>query len=153
MAHSLLPWTLAVKKSSKNRALILLKTSPGIFLTGLLPMVQAPLPDTKDILMLSLCALSQGETTHLDPKVTNAHDRDIYLAELKYCSDTIPFPSLQTAADQHASTSSRLRTRSLRNSEIIRVLLAGASLGARQFRRRRAYAHRRMADSNPPNPH
>eukprot|EP00983_Pelagomonas_calceolata_P037499 1136355-Pelagomonas_calceolata.AAC.6 len=45
MAHSLLPWTLAVKKSSKNRALRSLKASLEILLTGLLPRALAPLND------------------------------------------------------------------------------------------------------------
>eukprot|EP00983_Pelagomonas_calceolata_P028526 893574-Pelagomonas_calceolata.AAC.2 len=61
MAHYLLPWTLAVEKSSKNRALKSPKASPGIFLTGLFPIVMGPLPDTKAVLMLSLCVLPQGE--------------------------------------------------------------------------------------------
>eukprot|EP00983_Pelagomonas_calceolata_P018718 587152-Pelagomonas_calceolata.AAC.1 len=44
-----------------------------------------------------------------------ANDRDIHLVELKFCPNTNPLPSLRTAADQHAGTISRLRTRSLRN--------------------------------------
>eukprot|EP00983_Pelagomonas_calceolata_P119531 1160615-Pelagomonas_calceolata.AAC.4 len=49
-----------------------------------------------------------------------AQDRDVHLVELTYCPDTIPLPSLKKAADQHAGTISRLRTRSLRNpTEII----------------------------------
>eukprot|EP00983_Pelagomonas_calceolata_P131523 1161782-Pelagomonas_calceolata.AAC.22 len=41
--------------------------------------------------------------------------RDIHLVELKFCPDTNPLPSLQTAADQHAGAISRLGTRSLKN--------------------------------------
>eukprot|EP00983_Pelagomonas_calceolata_P118221 1160485-Pelagomonas_calceolata.AAC.1 len=44
-----------------------------------------------------------------------AHDRDIHLVKLKFYPDTNPLPSLQTNAAQHAGTSSKFHTRSLRN--------------------------------------
>eukprot|EP00983_Pelagomonas_calceolata_P097864 1158288-Pelagomonas_calceolata.AAC.7 len=105
MAHSLLSWTLAVGKSSKNRALKSLQTFLEIPDSGisegipwLSPMVLALLLDIKAVLTIP------------------AHDRDIHVVELKNCPDTNPLlrvvPSLQTAAAQ----------------------LAGKSLGARQCR-------------------
>ena len=56
-----------------------------------------------------------GRTASFDPKNIPAQDRDIHLVELKYCPDTNPFHSLQVAADQHADTICRLRTRGMRN--------------------------------------
>jgi hypothetical protein len=58
-----------------------------------------------------------GRASHSDPKQIPAQDRDIHLIELKYCPDTDPSNSLQKAAEQHADTICRLRTRSLRNPE------------------------------------
>ena len=56
----------------------------------------------------------EGRGRHLDPNYISTRDRDIYLVEIKFCSDINPQQTLERAHDQHQPLIQRLRTRSLR---------------------------------------
>jgi len=56
-----------------------------------------------------------GRQAHLDPCKIPPQDRGIQLVELKFCPDTNPYITSETAATQHAHTLTRLKTRSSRN--------------------------------------
>eukprot|EP00983_Pelagomonas_calceolata_P052141 1142705-Pelagomonas_calceolata.AAC.3 len=49
-----------------------------------------------------------GRSVHLDPAKIPPQDRDIHLVVIKSCPDTNPFPTLEAASAQHASTLDRL---------------------------------------------
>eukprot|EP00983_Pelagomonas_calceolata_P071090 1151054-Pelagomonas_calceolata.AAC.1 len=113
MAHSLSPWTLAVGKSTKNRAFKSLRTFLKIFdrsfPNGTPPSARhQSRPDAVSVRPI------RGRATHFDPQMIPAHDIDIHLKELKYCPDTKPLPKLQTNLAQHAGAISRLRTQTTR---------------------------------------
>eukprot|EP00983_Pelagomonas_calceolata_P118454 1160510-Pelagomonas_calceolata.AAC.6 len=57
----------------------------------------------------------QNEPVHLDPTKIPPQDRDINLVEFKFCPGTNPFSTLEAATAQHASITTRLKTRSSRN--------------------------------------
>jgi len=66
----------------------------------------------------------------LDPNYISTRDRDIYLVEIKFCSDINPQQTLERAHDQHQPLIQRLRTRSLRgisrnNKVTLHVILLG----------------------------
>eukprot|EP00983_Pelagomonas_calceolata_P029898 936367-Pelagomonas_calceolata.AAC.1 len=56
-----------------------------------------------------------GRRAHLDPFKIPSQDRDIHLVEFNFCPDTNPFSAMEAASAQHAGTTTRLKTRSLRN--------------------------------------
>eukprot|EP00983_Pelagomonas_calceolata_P075635 1153092-Pelagomonas_calceolata.AAC.1 len=55
-----------------------------------------------------------GRPALRDPTNIPPPDRSIHFVEFKSCPDTIPYPTLDAAAAQHASTLTRLKTRCLR---------------------------------------
>eukprot|EP00983_Pelagomonas_calceolata_P129530 1161615-Pelagomonas_calceolata.AAC.1 len=56
-----------------------------------------------------------GRRAHLDPSKIPPQDRDTHLVELKFCPDTNPSVTWETATAQHSHTLIRLKTRSSRN--------------------------------------
>eukprot|EP00983_Pelagomonas_calceolata_P104984 1159084-Pelagomonas_calceolata.AAC.9 len=112
-------------------------------------MVLSPLPDTEAVRVAVFVRPIQGRATHLNPRMIPAHDRDIHLVEPKFCPDTNPLPSLRTAAEQRAGTIYDDYTITPLGSSG-RDVTGGEAV---QSRRMRVYARRRMAESNPPDPH
>eukprot|EP00983_Pelagomonas_calceolata_P061220 1146731-Pelagomonas_calceolata.AAC.1 len=73
-----------------------------------------------------------GQPSHIDPTKIPSQDRDIRLVEFKFCPDTNPFPTLEAATAQHASTITRLQTRSLKNPDrnnrvVLYIILIGVA--------------------------
>eukprot|EP00983_Pelagomonas_calceolata_P134622 1162077-Pelagomonas_calceolata.AAC.1 len=58
-----------------------------------------------------------GRPSHIDPTKIPPQDRDIHLVGFKFCPDTKPFPTLEAATAQHASTITRLKSSSSRNPD------------------------------------
>eukprot|EP00983_Pelagomonas_calceolata_P094423 1157889-Pelagomonas_calceolata.AAC.5 len=56
-----------------------------------------------------------GRSAHLYPTNIPPQDRDIHLVGFKVCPDTNSSPTLEAATTQHASTTTRLKSRSSRN--------------------------------------
>eukprot|EP00983_Pelagomonas_calceolata_P037420 1136319-Pelagomonas_calceolata.AAC.6 len=56
-----------------------------------------------------------GRQANLDPSKIPPRDRDIHLVELKFCPDTKPSVTLETATAQHAHALTRLQPCSSRN--------------------------------------
>eukprot|EP00983_Pelagomonas_calceolata_P068617 1149997-Pelagomonas_calceolata.AAC.2 len=80
-----------------------------------------------------------GRQAHLDPSKIPPQDRDIHLVELKFCPDTNPCITLETAATQHAHTITRLKTRSSRNPNrnnkvTLHIILIGVALSTMSTR-------------------
>ena len=64
----------------------------------------------------------EGRGRHLDPKQIPTRDRNIHLAEFKFCSDINPQQTLEKAHNRHQPLIQRLQTRSLlgisRNNQV-----------------------------------
>eukprot|EP00983_Pelagomonas_calceolata_P047289 1140561-Pelagomonas_calceolata.AAC.2 len=120
-----------------------------------------------------------GRQAHFDPSKIPPQGRDFFLVELKFCPDTNPFITLETATAQHAHIITRLKSCSSRkckqkyqvgvagtiyNEYTIKPLVNGPNqiekASDKEFAghtvvengRRRVQTSRSMAD-NPPDPH
>eukprot|EP00983_Pelagomonas_calceolata_P004776 156222-Pelagomonas_calceolata.AAC.1 len=81
-----------------------------VFPSGRPPSTQLSRPD--GIIALPL----EGRDCTHHPKDMNPRDRDIYIIELKFCSNTKPEHTLLTAQNQHKNTIENLCTKTLQGS-------------------------------------
>eukprot|EP00983_Pelagomonas_calceolata_P095466 1158011-Pelagomonas_calceolata.AAC.7 len=114
VAHSLLPWLLAVEKLQKQRIEVPENTSRDNIPYLASPNNNGPSAGLQSSPNSVFVHTFPRRANHLDPKIITAQDKRYSPAKPKYCPDTKPILSLQTAAPQYAGTVSRLQICNLR---------------------------------------